>query len=213
MTIYYVIGLKSSLQRQIDRLIELGAHKVVQMTESDYRDQCNQVALDHLQNQQRIGSLLEIDLCSFMFFDPRLPVDFLLEASDLERKVDFDRFQDFPDLLPPPDDVIVMQFQGGEKYKDQSPVHAVGELDPIEQSSTLREGLAFVALEGISSLEFCSMYLPGSVSRDGCIPWIAIWQDQDGPQAVLSEVFLECMPRSDSGISTRDKRAQSITSS
>ncbi len=203
-----IIGLREALQRQVEHLIEVGVPGVVQMTDIDYQEQA-QKAIEFFLQRKTVADYPDCPM-EFVVVDSRLGLSFLAEKVEVDCKIDLAGCLNIPEVILG-EELFVMQYQAGWNLKSQSPDQAINGLYPLEQPMILAEGLTVFLHQGIPLLESCSMYLAGSRTKTGCIPWLSLWQNRYGRWIpTLDEVYEECMPRDDSGVATRTKASNLV---
>lgn len=158
------------LERQVDRLIEIGAPYEAKIDQDKYRDELITATKAFVWRPE----LAEIGLSEIAIVDYRLSGKFLAEAGGVYYYIDPD-CRNYEGVITP-DGVLVIQTQWGEKYRNKKPRWCRDNFHDLEQGGIVLEGLVAYLYGGEDLLKKCYMDLPGSISEGGFVPCLS-WND------------------------------------
>lgn len=170
--------LTTILQKQVDRLVEVGAPKEAKQSEDGFR-KCLGSAIDRfVEDRPRSVALARICLVDVAIFDPRLRPEWLADKGEvyIHDSAKPEKCSNYGTIPPPPEIQTVIQAQWGPKYQNEKPIWVRDNLHADEQGLTVWEGLFAYLYNGKRMLDECNLDLIGSVSEYDYVP-ILYWHD------------------------------------
>ncbi|MBI3260961.1 hypothetical protein HYZ64_01140 [Candidatus Berkelbacteria bacterium] len=166
-------NLAELLERQVARLVDIGAAKEAKIAEGKYRDELmTGVAAFAWRKDWAAIALNRVAIVDF-----RLPGAFLADAGGVACYIAPDECTLFQGVVQP-DGVAVIQGQWGVKYRKKSPRWCIKNFNPLEQGLTVKERLTVHLYEGEAALREVYTDLPGSVSPGGSVPYLRLWRGE-----------------------------------
>lgn len=193
------LGLRDRLNRQIERLITVDAHKQVGMSADEYRVGLGQVVGVFTWSP----GLAEIGLADVALVDSRQRSSFIAEAGGAYCYYDADACPNYGGVVTPNDRALVIQGQWGPKYRNKKPLWCRQNFHSLEQGLTVKEGLFVYLYEGKPMLDRCFLDFPGSVSPHGRVSYLR-WHG--GRAELYSHTGGPASPRYGSGSRGRRRR-------
>lgn len=166
-------NLAELLERQVARLLGIGAAAEAKVAKGKYRDEIMAAVAAFSWRGDRAA----IDLNRLALVDFRLRDHFLAEASGVNEYIAADECTLYEGVAEP-DGLLVVQGQWGVKYRKKSPRWCRINFHPLEQGLTVKERLTVHLFEGDVILRECYADCPGSVSPDGGVPCLRLWFDR-----------------------------------
>lgn len=163
-------NLSETLARQVDRLIAVGAFKVVKANRDKYRDELMEIANTFVWRPE----LAAIGLDQVALVDYRLSGRFLAEVGGVTTFANSapNEYHNCKGIITP-NSAIVIQAQWGSKHQSKKPFLDPKNFHVFEQGGVVKEGLTAFLFEGEKLIKECSMCLCGSVHHDGPVPYFS----------------------------------------
>lgn len=165
-------NLAEIFESQIARLIEVGAHEQVDLTEAEYRKQAETAVAAFSWRLE----LATIGLNEFALVDFSLSGEFLAKAGGVICRTKPDKCTNYQGVVTPTDQILVIQGQWGSEYRNKEPRWCRKNFHQLEQGCVVVEGLTAYLYEGKHLLRNCYMNLSGSVLENGSsVPCLSLW--------------------------------------